>query len=31
MSKGAFTGAVSTRIGRFELADEGTIFLLIRR
>jgi transcriptional regulator with GAF, ATPase, and Fis domain len=25
--KGAFTGAVSTRIGRFELADKGTIFL----
>ncbi len=25
--KGAFTGAVSTRRGRFELADGGTIFL----
>src|SRR5215510_7926793 len=25
--KGAFTGAVSRRIGRFELADGGTIFL----
>src|SRR4030066_2406992 len=25
--KGAFTGASATRIGRFELADEGTIFL----
>jgi transcriptional regulator with GAF, ATPase, and Fis domain len=25
--KGAFTGAVSQRIGRFELADGGTIFL----
>lgn len=25
--KGAFTGASSMRIGRFELADEGTIFL----
>lgn len=25
--KGAFTGASSTRIGRFELADEGTVFL----
>lgn len=25
--KGAFTGAVSDRIGRFELADKGTIFL----
>jgi DNA-binding NtrC family response regulator len=25
--KGAFTGAVSQRIGRFELADDGTIFL----
>lgn len=25
--KGAFTGAVSTRKGRFELAEEGTIFL----
>ncbi|HWP64355.1 MAG TPA: sigma 54-interacting transcriptional regulator [Candidatus Limnocylindria bacterium] len=25
--KGAFTGAVETRIGRFEVADGGTIFL----
>ncbi|MCL2102671.1 MAG: sigma-54 dependent transcriptional regulator [Syntrophorhabdaceae bacterium] len=25
--KGAFTGAASTRTGRFELADSGTIFL----
>ena len=25
--KGAFTGAVSARKGRFELADGGTIFL----
>ncbi|MFY0615060.1 MAG: sigma 54-interacting transcriptional regulator [Hyphomicrobiaceae bacterium] len=25
--KGAFTGAVSERIGRFELADSGTLFL----
>jgi len=25
--KGAFTGAVSTRIGRFELANHGTLFL----
>ena len=25
--KGAFTGAVTQRIGRFELADKGTIFL----
>ncbi len=25
--KGAFTGATSTRLGRFELADGGTIFL----
>src|SRR5882762_2142870 len=25
--KGAFTGAVAQRIGRFELADRGTIFL----
>jgi len=26
-SKGAFTGAVSARVGRFELAHRGTIFL----
>jgi formate hydrogenlyase transcriptional activator len=25
--KGAFTGALNQRIGRFEMADEGTIFL----
>lgn len=25
--KGAFTGAVSKRLGRFELADKGTLFL----
>jgi transcriptional regulator with GAF, ATPase, and Fis domain len=25
--KGAFTGAIERRLGRFELADEGTIFL----
>jgi transcriptional regulator with GAF, ATPase, and Fis domain len=25
--KGAFTGAISRRIGRFELADKGTLFL----
>src|ERR1043166_2643926 len=25
--KGAFTGAVAQRIGRFEVADQGTIFL----
>jgi transcriptional regulator with GAF, ATPase, and Fis domain len=25
--KGAFTGAIKQRLGRFELADEGTIFL----
>jgi DNA-binding NtrC family response regulator len=25
--KGAFTGAVASRIGRFEMADKGTIFL----
>ena len=26
-AKGAFTGAVSARKGRFEMADKGTIFL----
>jgi len=25
--KGAFTGAIATKVGRFELADHGTIFL----
>ena len=25
--KGAFTGAVKTRVGKFELADKGTLFL----
>lgn len=25
--KGAFTGAITTKIGRFELADRGTLFL----
>src|SRR5262245_29427103 len=25
--RGAFTGAVSSRVGRFKLADNGTIFL----
>lgn len=25
--KGSFTGAIKTRLGRFELADKGTIFL----
>ncbi len=25
--KGAFTGAISNRVGRFELADSGTLFL----
>lgn len=25
--KGAFTGAIAQRVGRFELADEGTLFL----
>jgi PAS domain S-box-containing protein len=25
--KGAFTGAINDRVGRFELADEGTLFL----
>ena len=25
--KGAFTGAMQSRLGRFELADGGTIFL----
>ena len=27
MRRGAFTGAISQRIGRFELADTGTLFL----
>ena len=27
MKKGAFTGAFARKIGRFELADGGTIFL----
>ena len=27
MRKGAFTGAMQRRLGRFELADGGTIFL----
>jgi DNA-binding NtrC family response regulator len=26
-TKGAFTGAVSARVGRFELADKGTLFI----
>ncbi len=26
-AKGAFTGAVSARVGRFELADRGTLFI----
>jgi len=26
-AKGAFTGAINTRIGRFELADGGTLFI----
>src|SRR4029453_6583595 len=26
-AKGAFTGAIERRVGRFELADRGTIFL----
>lgn len=26
-AKGAFTGAVSARVGRFELADRGTLFM----
>ena len=26
-AKGAFTGAIARRVGRFELADKGTIFL----
>ena len=25
--KGAFTGAISQRVGRFEMADKGTLFL----
>ena len=25
--KGAFTGAIAQKIGRFELADKGTLFL----
>ena len=25
--KGAFTGAIATKVGRFELADRGTLFL----
>lgn len=25
--RGAFTGAIATKVGRFELADEGTLFL----
>jgi len=25
--KGAFTGAISQKVGRFELADKGTLFL----
>ena len=25
--RGAFTGAIAKKIGRFELADEGTLFL----
>ena len=24
--KGAYTGAIKTKIGKFELADKGTIF-----
>jgi hypothetical protein len=27
MRKGAFTGAIAQKIGRFELADKGTLFL----
>ncbi len=27
VDRGAFTGAVSTRLGRFQLADKGTLFL----
>jgi transcriptional regulator with GAF, ATPase, and Fis domain len=25
--KGAFTGAIARKIGRFEMADKGTLFL----
>ena len=25
--KGAFTGAVATKIGKFEMANQGTVFL----